>query len=77
MADVEILWSVAKNIVIDNRNSMTRVLLEALLFLKVNNGYWNLQTVCKAMEKARCDKVKARVQEDNEQQSAYRLKSNV
>ncbi len=39
-AEVERLWSVAKNVLKDNRKSMTPLLFEALLFLKVNNSYW-------------------------------------
>ncbi len=66
-AEVERLWSVAKNILKDNRKSMTPLLFEALLFLKVNNSYWGLELVCEAVKTARSAKVKARIQEDAEQ----------
>lgn len=32
---------------------MTPVLFEALLFLKANKEYWELNTVCKAIKRAR------------------------
>ncbi len=66
-AELERLWSVAKKILKDNRKSMTPLLFEALLFLKVNNSYWGLELACEAMKTARSAKVKARIEEDAEQ----------
>lgn len=63
-SEVERLWSVANNILTDNRKSMTPILFENLLLLKINKGYWDLENMCEAMKKARSDKVHARLQED-------------
>ncbi len=56
-----------KNILKNNRKSMTPLLFEVLLFLKVNNSYWGLELVCEAMKTARSAKVKARIEEDAKQ----------
>eukprot|EP00171_Calliarthron_tuberculosum_P008450 IDg8450t1 len=63
---VERLWSVAKNILIDNRKETTPLVFEALLFLKVNQDYWNDQTVKKAMPLSSTDIVDRLMQQDEE-----------
>ena len=40
------------------------MLTEALLFLKINHEYWNLDLVCKAMCNVKTDKIKAILAED-------------
>ncbi len=57
VAEIERLWSLAKNVLPSHRKSCTPVLTEALLFLKVNQGYWNLQLVCEAMDKLQPERV--------------------
>lgn len=52
-AEVERLWSVAKYILIDPRKGITPQTFEALLFLKINKDYWNLELVVKAIAMAR------------------------
>eukprot|EP00171_Calliarthron_tuberculosum_P003916 IDg3916t1 len=57
VAEVERLWSVLRRLLPDYRKSCAPILAEALLFLKVNARYWDLSLVCKAMSKARSDRV--------------------
>lgn len=52
-AELERIWSLAKNILSDNRKLMEPVVFEALLFLKVNRSYWDIEAVQEAMAKAR------------------------
>ncbi len=48
-AEIERLWSVAKNILSTNRKAMEPLLFEAILFLKTNHSYWDLDAVQLAM----------------------------
>ena len=64
-AEIERLWSVAKNIMSGKRTSMNPLLLESLLFLKQNKDYWDLLLVSAAMNSARSERVKSRVREHN------------
>ena len=48
-AEIERLWSVAKNIMRDNRKHMEPILFEALIFLKVNRSYWDISSVQSAL----------------------------
>lgn len=66
-AEVERLWSIAKHLLKDNHKSMSPLLFEALLFLKLNNSYWDLNLVSKAMIRVRSHRVSARLEEDGEQ----------
>lgn len=52
-AEIERLFSAAGRILTDTRISMTPMLLETLLYLKVNRKYWNFRTVIQAMSKSR------------------------
>jgi len=67
VAEVERLWSIAKNILRDNRKSMTPIVFESLLFLKVNSKYWNQALVSEAMRACRSTKVEKQIQEDKQQ----------
>ena len=48
VAEVERLWSMARYVLQDHRTSMKPMNLEALLFLKMNSGFWDLRTVAQA-----------------------------
>ena len=48
VAEVERLWSMARYVLQDQRTIMKPMNLEALLFLKVNSGFWDLRTVAQA-----------------------------
>ena len=52
-AEVERLWSVAKKILTNNRYHLTVVMFETLMFLKMNEDYWDLQSVHAAHSMAR------------------------
>ncbi len=57
VAEIERLWSLAKNVLTDNRKSMTPLFFEAVLFLNVTCTYWNEHTAKEAMEKVKSEKV--------------------
>ena len=48
-AMVEWLWSLANYIMVDERKAMSPIMLEAVLFLKVNNRFWDIHVVRQAM----------------------------
>ncbi len=51
-----------------NRKSITPLLFEAVLFLKVSSTYGNECTVKGAMEKVKSEKVQNRLKEDTQHQ---------
>lgn len=51
--EMEKVWSVSKYLLPDTRKCMESVVFEALLFLKVNHRYWNLNSVRIAMADVR------------------------
>jgi hypothetical protein len=63
-AEVEQPWSIASNVMQTNRRGMSPVLLEALLFLKINRSFWDVHAVLKAMNDVRVDGVAKRPQAD-------------
>lgn len=48
-AAVERLWSIAKYVHGLNRHSLTPLLFESILFLRVNETYWDIELVSRAM----------------------------
>lgn len=50
--EVERIFNLVKYILIDNRNFMTPQLFEALLFLKVNERFWNDSLVSDAIKQS-------------------------
>ncbi len=48
-ATIERMFSIARSICLEDRQSETPFLLDSLVFLKVNRKYWDLQIVMKAM----------------------------
>lgn len=65
VAEVERMWSTAKNILSDKRMRMSPVLLEAILFLKLNAGYWSQDDVCEAMAASVSDQVHSRLVDED------------
>ena len=61
--EVERLWSLTKNVLTNSRSRLTPVLFETLLFLKVNEGYWDIHSVQHAHTLAIRNAQKARVAE--------------
>lgn len=66
VAACERLWSIAGNIFTKDRASMSPLLLETLLFLRINQSYWNEQTVKLAVARAKSSRVEKRLNEDAE-----------
>ena len=48
---VERLFSNARLVLTDYRKSMTPYTFECVMFLKINRGFWNLDTVAKVVGK--------------------------
>ena len=63
-AEVERLWSIAKYILTDQRKSMTPQMFEALLFLKINERFWDLALVQKAMHMTVTQRVAKNIADD-------------
>lgn len=51
VAKVERLRSQARHLLTDNRKKCSPILVEAILFLKVNARYWDVALVAEAMLK--------------------------
>lgn len=62
-ASVERLWSIIVNILSDNR---TPLLLESIVFLKINKSYWDLSLIREALNISRNDRVRSLMVEENE-----------
>ncbi len=67
VAEVKRLRSIAKYVVIVNRRLMTPQLFDILVFLKVNERYWDAQLVSKAIYGAREHRAEARLGGHEEQ----------
>ena len=67
-AEVEQLCLIAKHILSNSRSRMTPNLFEALVFLKVNNEYWDCRmvqdTYMQARKELRSTRVQGMVEED-------------
>ena len=60
-AEVERLWSIAKYVLTENTRSMTPQMFEALMFLRLNERFWDEQLVSEAINGARSDCAAARL----------------
>ncbi|KAI0560856.1 Ribonuclease H-like protein [Gracilaria domingensis] len=63
VAEVERLWSIAKNVLTDNRKSMTPRMFEAIVFLKQNERFWDSQLVSEAIQNARSERIQSRLEQ--------------
>ena len=63
VAEVERVWSIAKHLLGDVRHKMAPMMLEALLFLRFNERFWDEQLVAKAISHARTERAKKRMKE--------------
>jgi hypothetical protein len=70
-AEVERLWSICKCIITTNRSSLTPILLEALVFLRVNRTFWDLRLVQEAYANATSESQNARLQKDVAEDDQY------
>lgn len=66
VAIVKRLWSKANISIRNHRKSASPLLIEAILFLKINQKYWDLSDVCKSMARNRSDRVKQRMTEEQQ-----------
>ena len=48
-AEIERIWSIAKYLLSDNRKKIEPEVFEALLFLKANHAYWDINNIQTAM----------------------------
>lgn len=60
VAEVERLWSSAKHLLGEKRHAMTPLLLEALLFLRFNECFWDEKLVAQAISHSRAERAKMR-----------------
>ena len=70
-AEVERLWSICKYIITTNRSSLTPILLEALVFLRVNRSFWDLRLVQEAYANATMENRNTRLQKDVAEDDQY------
>ena len=66
VAEAERLWSIADKFRPDHRKNTTPIVFEALLFLNINEEYWNIHTVKDAMRDNTSRIVESRIEEDEE-----------
>ena len=71
-AQVEQMWSQAKYILSQQRSRMTPLLFETILYLKINDRFWDMDTVKEAIYMAAAEdaseRLRKREQEDLEQE---------
>ena len=70
VAEVEWLWSVCWYILTQHCSGLTPILFEAVVFLKVNQSYWDLETVKQAYSDVRVDTKKQCLKKDLEEDEA-------
>ena len=66
-AEVERLWSIATNVLTDERKKTSPLMLEAVLFLRINSRLWDVQTVKQAVHMSRNERIDQKIQEENAQ----------
>ena len=67
-AEVERLWSIATNVLTDERKKMSPLMLEAVLFLRVNCRLWDVQTVKQALHMSQNERIDRKIEEDENAQ---------
>ena len=67
-AEIERLWSIATNVLTDERKKMSPLMLEAVLFLRVNCRLWDVQTVKQALHMSRNERIDRKIEEDENAQ---------
>ena len=66
-AEVERLWSIATNVLTDERKKTSPLMLEAVLFVRINSRLWDVQTVKQAVHMSRNERIDQKIQEENAQ----------
>ena len=62
------LWSIATNVLTDERKKTSPLLLEAVLFLRANSRLWDVQTVKQALHMSWNERIDRKMQEDENTQ---------
>lgn len=75
-AEVERLWSISAYVLADHRQAMSPQMFEALVFLRTNSDFWDLQLVCKALTMVHNETLTKRA-EDLQQADIIALKSSM
>ena len=63
-AEVERVWSIATTVLTDEQKNTSPLMLEALLFLRVNERLWDASTVKQAINMALNDRIEKKLQEE-------------
>ena len=66
VAIVERLWSTCKSLLKLDSKSITLIVFEAIIFLRMNTDYWSLSTVSEAMKMTRIHRKFERINADSE-----------
>ena len=61
-AEVERLWSICKYILTVNRTRRSPILLEAILFLRINRSFWDVKLVQETYDNTKEEERNARLQ---------------
>jgi len=74
-AEIERVWSMANFILVKERNSMSPIMFEALIFLKFNFSHWDdaliLKAYSKALNKQRSERLEKRLKELQEEEQKF------
>lgn len=65
---VERLWSISKSFITEHSRSMTPQLFEEIIFLKINELFWDAQLVREAINGALCDRTATRMEAHSTQE---------
>lgn len=68
-AQVERLWSIADNVLTDKRKATTLLLFESIMFLRMNERFWNVHLIRDAFHMSRSDRANQRMDEDQQEEA--------
>ena len=69
VAEVERLWSICSKVIDKDQHSMSPLMLQTILFLKVNSDYWGPSVIAKADAMRRSKRVDRKIAEEEEHDS--------
>ena len=70
-AEVERLWTICKYILTVNRTGLSPILLEAILFLRINRSFWDIKLVQEAYANTKEEQRNARLQREMAEDIAF------
>ncbi len=71
VAEVERLWSKARGVLKGDDRPLSPFSFEAILFLRQNESFWDLNSIIQTVSALRSDKVQCRMEEDAEQEALH------